>query len=384
MFKRTLHNPIYNKLLIFIGIALFFMSFCVIQSFSSQASALSQIKLPPGFHISDFASNTPNARSLALGDHGTVFVGTLEKGQVYALTPSKDFSHAVKMTIIASDLYMPNGVAFYNGDLYVAENQRILRFPDIENHLDHPPAPQIIYSKLPSNSHHGWRYIKFGPDGYLYITIGAPCNVCLSPQPIFASIARMKPDAGHLEIFAQGVRNSMGLAWDPKTAELWFTDNGRDWLGENSPPDKLNHASVAGLHFGFPYFHAKNLPDPVYGQQKPADLTLTYPAMPLAPHTAALGLVFYTGHMFPAEYQQQIFIAEHGSWNRVRKMGYRITLVKLKNNQVISYQPFATGWSQNEEAWGRPVDLLVLSDGSLLVSDDLAGKVYRISYSQLR
>lgn len=231
---------------------------------------------------------------------------------------------------------------------------------------------------MPTDLDHGWRYIGIGPDHKLYIAIGAPCNACISKLP-YATIYRMNLDGTDFQMYAQGVRNSVGFDWDPVTKKLWFTDNGRDWLGNNIPPDKLNYAPQQGMDFGFPYFWGDNKPDPKFGKMKSAH-NMIKPALKLGPHVAALGMRFYTGNMFPAVFHHQIFIAEHGSWNRSKKIGYRIMLVKMKNHQVMSLKVFASGWLQGQRYWGRPVDVLVLPDGSLLVSDDYVGVVYCIRY----
>ena len=274
---------------------------------------------------------------------------------------------------------MPNGVALRDGALYVGEVSRILRFDNIESSLRTPPAPVVVTESYPSDRHHGWKFIAFGPDGYLYVPVGAPCNTCESQDPVYASITRIRPDGTGREIYASGVRNTVGFDWHPVTKELWFTDNGRDMLGDDVPPDELNRASSKGLHFGYPYCHAGNISDPEFGGRRPCSDFIA-PAKALGPHVAALGMRFYTGSMFPAGYRQQILFAEHGSWNRSMPIGYRVMLAKLKGNEVVGYEPFAEGWLQGRRAWGRPVDVLVMPDGALLVSDDLAGAIYRISY----
>jgi glucose/arabinose dehydrogenase len=275
---------------------------------------------------------------------------------------------------------VPNGVAFHNGDLYVAEINRILRFKNIESHLDNPPIPEVIRDTFPTDKAHGWKFIRFGPDGLLYVPVGAPCNICERDDP-YASITRMAPDGSGFEIFARGIRNSVGFDWHPHNKDLWFTDNGRDWLGDDIPPDELNHAPQAGLHFGFPYCHGGDLLDPEYSETKPCS-EFTAPIQKLGPHVAALGMRFYTGTLFPSPYRNQIFIAQHGSWNRSDKSGYRIMQVTLEGNKATSYNVFAEGWLQGEQAWGRPVDVEVMPDGALLVSDDQAGVVYRIVYEE--
>ncbi len=343
------------------------------------AVQLDKIKLPPGFHIALYAGGLPGARSMALGERGTLFVGTRAEGRVYAVV---DRGGVREVMTVARGLNMPNGVAFRDGSLYVAEVSRILRYDKIEERLKDPPRPVVVYDGYPSKKHHGWKFIRFGPDGRLYVPVGAPCNVCEPGDP-YASITRINPDGTGFEIFARGVRNTVGFDWDPRTRELWFTDNGRDWLGDNLPPDELNHAPRKGMDFGFPYRYGDNVPDPEYGRRG-GKRHFTPPAMDLGPHVASLGMRFYTGGMFPERYRGQIFIAEHGSWNRTAPIGYRVTLVRLKGGKAISYEPFAWGWLQGRRAWGRPVDVQVMPDGALLVSDDRAGVIYRISYSVRR
>ena len=356
---------------------LFSLALCA--ACSSAPLPLEAIKLPPGFSIAVYAAKVPGARSLALGTKGTVFVGSRSEGKVYALVDRNNDQQADEVLTIASGLRSPNGVAFRDGALYVAEISRVLRFDNIEAQLQAPPEPVIVNAAFPDKSHHGWKFIRFGPDGKLYVPVGAPCNVCEEKDPRFASIMRMDPDGGNLEIYARGVRNTVGFDWHPRSGELWFTDNGRDWLGDNSPPDELNRAPGAGLHFGFPYWHGRQTADPEYGVKR-RQQDFVPPEMELGAHVAALGMRFYTGSMFPASYREQIFIAEHGSWNRSIPSGYRITLVRLYANRAVAYETFAAGWLQNGSAWGRPVDLQVMADGSLLVSDDKAGAIYRISY----
>ena len=345
--------------------------FCLL--FPALANALDDIVLPPGFVIEEYA-DVPNARSLALGDAGTLFVSNREGSSVYAVAPDGDRTRTIRLT---RGMNAPNGIAYHDGDLYVAEIDRVTRYADIENRLEEDLEGEVLDIELPSDRHHGWRYIGFGPDGKLYVSIGAPCNVC--DQPGYAEIVRMNADGTDRETFASGIRNSVGFTWHPVTGELWFTDNGRDMLGDDLPPCELNRAPVSGLHFGFPYCHARDVEDPKFGEGKDCS-DYTPPARELGPHVAPLGVKFYTGDMFPEEYREQIFIAEHGSWNRSKKIGYRITLVRLEDGEPVSYDPFASGWLQRESVSGRPVDLVVLEDGSMLVSDDLSGKVYRISY----
>jgi glucose/arabinose dehydrogenase len=281
--------------------------------------------------------------------------------------------------VIARRLNSPNGVAFRDGALYVAEISRILRFDDIEARLGNPPAPAVVSDRFPGDGAHGWKFIAFGPDGWLYVPVGAPCNICEPPTPLHQTITRLRPDGSGLEVFARGVRNSVGFDWHPGTKTLWFTDNGRDWMGDDQPPDELNHAPRSGMNFGFPYCHGRDLPDPEHGR-KHACSEFTPPARELGAHVAALGMRFYTGGMFPPEYRQQIFVAEHGSWNRSTPIGYRVSLIRLDGDRVVKYEVFAEGWLRNGRPWGRPVDVLVMPDGALLVSDDHAGAIYRISH----
>ena len=346
---------------------------------AAQTSALplEKIKLPPGFAISLWAE-APNARALALGKNGTVFVGSMSAGKVYAIT---DRAGVRQVRTLASGLNMPVGVAFHDGALYVSEVSRILRFDNIEASLDQPPKPVVVSDSFPKDRHHGWKFIAFGPDGMLYVPVGAPCNIC-EPDPLrYALISRIKPDGKGYEVYARGVRNSVGFDWHPETKELWFTDNGRDWLGDESPPDELNHAPRKDMHFGYPYCHADDIADPEFGAKHACRDFIT-PAAKLDAHVAPLGMRFYTGSMFPPEYRNQIFVAEHGSWNRSKKIGYRLQLVRIKDNKVVKQEIFASGWQQGESVWGRPVDVLVMPDGALLVSDDHAGAIYRISYKK--
>ena len=337
---------------------------------------LDDIRLPPGFSIEIYAE-VNNARSLALGSQGVDFVSNRGRDSVYAIVPRQGTRNRVLE--IADDLDMPNGVAYFNGDLYVAENSRVLAYRDIDDNLYTPPEPDVLNINLPDKSHHGWRYIGIGPDNKLYISIAAPCNIC--EEDGFARIDRMNPDGSDRETWAKGIRNSVGFTWHPDTGELWFTDNGRDMLGDDSPPGELNVAPEKGLHFGFPYCHGGEVLDPKFGDGKDC-ADYAPPAQKLGAHVAPLGVKFYTGTMFPEKYRGQILIAEHGSWNRSKKVGYKISIVRLEDGQPASYEVFAEGWLQGEQANGRPVDMLVLDDGSLLVSDDTNGLVYRISYKE--
>lgn len=348
------------------------------------ALPLERISLPPGFVIEIWA-RVDNARQMALGatdaGGGVLYVGSRHAGAVHAVRFDGAY-RAGPAIRIAAGLDMPSGLAWRNGALYVAAVSRILRYDDIDRRLEHPPAAAVVTDRLPRDGHHGWKFIAFGPDGKLYVPVGAPCNIC-DPGDPYASILRMNADGSGREVFARGIRNSVGFDWSPTDGALWFTDNGRDMLGDDIPPDELNRAPRAGMHFGYPYCHSGDIPDPEHGGRRACD-EFEPPRQRLGPHVAGLGMRFYTGSMFPEEYRNQIFIAEHGSWNRSRKIGYRIALVRVKDGRARSYESFASGWLQGESAWGRPADLLMLPDGSLLVSDDHAGAIYRIRHRGAR
>jgi glucose/arabinose dehydrogenase len=348
---------------------------------AAQEGRLASIELPDGFTIEHWAS-VPNARSMARSPAGTIYVGNRTGGSVYAVVAGEGGRRVVE---IASGLRMPNGVAFHEGALYVAEVSRVLRYDGNEERLDDPPEPVVVIDDYPSDRHHGWKYIALGPDGWLYVPVGAPCNICDSENPIYASITRVKPDGSGREIYAEGVRNTVGFTWHPETGDLWFTDNGRDNLGNDVPPDELNRATEKGQHFGYPYCHGGDIPDPEFGRGENVCSKYVAPAQNLGPHVAALGVKFYQGEMFPAEYRGDLFIAEHGSWNRDTPIGYRVMRVELDGHRATSYEVFAEGWlpgRDESDVWGRPVDLLFLPDGSMLLSDDTAGAIYRIAYGE--
>jgi glucose/arabinose dehydrogenase len=341
---------------------------------------LKQLHTPDGFTVSIYADNVPNARSLALGDNGVVFVGTGREGKVYAVQDSNNDGVAEQRYVIADNLTMPNGVAYKDGVLYVAEISRIIRFDNIVRQLTHPPKPVAVYDKFPSDTHHGWKYLRFGPDGKLYTAVGAPCNICKPDKDIYASLVRLNADGSDFEIIAHGIRNTVGFDWQPETNALFFTDNGRDYLGDDSPPDELNHWSVKGEHFGYPYCHGGDIQDPEFGADKKCK-DFTPPAWKFKAHIAPLGLRFYQGKQFPAEYKNQLFVAQHGSWNRTEPQGYRVVLVKFNQDKPIAEQDFISGWlTKDGDVLGRPVDILTLPDGSLLISDDKLGVIYKVSY----
>jgi glucose/arabinose dehydrogenase len=350
---------------------------------------LGYLEVPAGFSVDVFAEGVEGARQMALGDDGIIYIGTRrtgENGKLYAVIDSDNDFKADEVTVVASGLRMPNGVAYRDGDLYVAEVSNIWRYDDIDETYNQAPEPELIRDDYPTESSHGWKYIAFGPDDKLYVPVGAPCNVCNheDENPIYASLTRINADGSDREIIAHGIRNTVGFTWHPETQNLWFTDNGRDWMGDDIPACELNEITEEGAHFGFPYLHGNDIWDPEFGttdEIKSRDFTK--PVQELGPHVAPLGLLFYTGDMFPDFYKNQALIAEHGSWNRTEKIGYRITLVTFdENGAATSYQPFIKGWLQGEEEIkGRPVAFLQLPDGSVLISDDHTGTIYRVSYT---
>ncbi|MFL2991197.1 MAG: PQQ-dependent sugar dehydrogenase [Cytophagales bacterium] len=350
---------------------------------------LKKISLPDGFKIDVYASGVENARSMTISPSGTVFVGNRKADNVFALIDSDKDGKVDKKYLITDKLTnMPNGVVFHNGNLYVAEVNKIWLFEDVEKNLQkidavgyYPEEPILISDKFPSDKHHGWKYISIGPDNKLYVPVGAPCNICESKDEIYSTITRMDLDGKNQEIYARGVRNTVGFTWHPETGEMWFTDNGRDMLGDNYPPCELNRVQVPNKHYGYPYCHGGDISDPEFGSKYPCD-NFVKPVQNLGPHVAPLGVKFYDGNMFPDEYKGDIFIAEHGSWNRTKKIGYRISRVKIENNKSLGYEPFIYGWLEKDknDAWGRPVDIVFLEDGSMLISDDYANVIYRVTY----
>jgi glucose/arabinose dehydrogenase len=347
------------------------------------APPLANLKVPPGFHVSIYSDQVPNARAMTLGTGNTVFVGSMREGKVYALTGMDANGHPRHVYVIAKDLELPAGVAFHDGALFVSAVSRILKYPDIEAHLADPPKPVVVTDKLPAKTHHGWRFIAFGPDGKLYVPIGAPCNIC-DPGKDFARIIRMNPDGSDWQTVATGIRNTVGFDWQPGTHTLWFTNNGRDLMGDDVPDDTLDRVDKLGENFGYPYCHAGNVPDPEFGKGHSCS-EFAPPALRLGAHVASLGMRFYTGHLFPSAYHGAIFIAEHGSWNRSRKSGYRVIVVHVgKDGKVTGSRPFLTGFLDGQKTLGRPADVQPLRDGSLLVSDDDNGVIYRITYTPTR
>ncbi|MCY4001692.1 MAG: sorbosone dehydrogenase family protein [Bacteroidetes bacterium] len=355
-------------------------------SWSDDHLPLEQITLPDGFTIEVYADSVPSARQMALSPSGILYVGAIAQGTVHAVVDRDGDMKADELHLIDEDLELPSGLAYHDGSLYVAAVSRIYRYDDIDNQLDNPTAPVVVVDDLPTERHHGWKFIAFGPDGKLYVPVGAPCNVCEEPDP-FATVLRMNADGSEREVYARGIRNSVGFDWHPMTGELWITDNGSDNISpdpaitDNLPSCELNHAPEPGMHFGYPYYHQGDTPDPEFGEGRTAD-EFTPPVLLLGPHVAPLGIDFYTGSMFPDQYVNHAFIAEHGSWNRREKIGYRVKLVHFDDaGMAVDQEVFAEGWLQGQDHWGRPVDIETLPDGSILVSDDYANTIYRITYS---
>ena len=341
---------------------------------------VAQLKVPRGFHIEVFASGIADARSLRVGDKGTVFVGNRVHDKVWAIY-DKDGRRTQKP--IATGLYRPNGLAFSDGTLYIAELSKISKIERVEDNLDEPAAPTPIYEDLPKDEANGWKFIGIGPDNKLYVPVGMPCNDCI-PDDAHGVIRRMNLDGSGVEVVARGVRNTVGFDWNPATRELYFTDNGRDWLSEDLPHDELNRVTKSGQHFGAPYCYQGSIPDPEFGWGRSCS-EFVPPVALMGPHAAPLGMRFYNGTMFPAEYRGAIFVARHGSWNRTEKLGGDIVVVKLnRDGSVKSVDPFITGFIVDNKYIGRPVDVQPMKDGSLLVSDDYAGAVYRVTYGVAR
>lgn len=345
---------------------------------SADKLPIAKLKVPPGFKVEVFASGVPNARSIRVGDKGTIFVGARSIDKVHAIV-ERDGRRQIK--VIASGLHRPNGLAFQHGSLYVAELSKIWRYDGIEDTLDSPPKPTLISDQFPTDEPHGWKFIAIGPDGKLYVPVGAPGNINNPDPEKYAHIRRMNLDGSGMEVLAKGVRNTVGFDWHPVSKELYFTDNGRDWVSEDLPEDELNRVTETGKkHFGYPFCHQGNFRDPEYGWGHSCE-EYEPPLALLGPHTAALGMRFYTGDAFPAEYKNAILIARHGAWNRTQKSGGDVIVAKLNpDGTVKSVEPFLTGFVENDRYLGRPVDVQVMKDGSALVSDDFNGAIYRVSY----
>ena len=347
---------------------------------------VAKIKLPAGFRAEVWSSGHPGARTMVRGDKGTIFMGTRLIGRVYAITDDMGKRH---VRTVAQGLTQPNGLAYRNGALYVLAINRVLRYDNIEDKLDNPGTPVDLTAAfgLPPEVHHNWKYAAFGPDGKLYIQVGANCNICELNPGIHAQIRRYNPDGTGMEIVARGVRNTVGFDWHPVTKELWFTDNGRDWAGDEGPDDELNRIAKGreGANYGFPYCHANGIPDRDVKMPTPC-AGVVMPAALLGPHAGALGIKFYTGKMFPPSYQNVAFIARRGSWNREKKFGYDVVMARVRANGTAEIRPFMTGLLDTKENTfaGRPTYVLQMPDGALLVSDEQNGATYRISYGKQR
>src|SRR5205809_6478490 len=338
---------------------------------------IDKLKAPKGVTIEVYASGVDNARTLRLGDKGTVFVSSRLKDKIHAIV-DKGGTREVK--VVASGLYRPNGIVLHTGTLYIAELSQISKIDNIEDKLDNPPKPTVIFSDLPKDEAHGWKYLTIGPDEKLYFQVGAPCNICMPPER-HAKIYRLNVDGSELEVVASGIRQIVGMDWHPVLKQLYRTESSRDWLSEDIPEDKLNRLTQPGKdNFGFPYCHQGNIADQEFGWGRSCD-EFTKPITLLGPHSAPLGMRFYTGNMFPSEYRNAIFVARHGSWNRSKKFGGDIAVVSLNEDGTVkSVDPFITGFIENNSYLGRPADVLVLKDGSMLISDDFNGSVYRVTY----
>ena len=357
-----------------------FLLSCMGASIGVSVSADSRLTVPAGFTITRLPFDVPNARQMALTEQGLLLVGTRRHGTVWAI-PDALSDKPGPVVAVLSDLSMPSGLAVADGDLYIGAKNEVIRVRDIDTSYPQA-APEYVTRSLPDKRHHGWKYLGFGPDGRLYLPVGAPCNICLSDDPRFATMLRMDPKSGETEIFAHGIRNSVGFDWHPQTGELWFTDNGRDMMGDDVPAEELNVAPRPGLHFGYPFLHAADVRDPEFGEHAAAQgLSFTPPAVEIQAHSAAIGMTFYAHDAFPARYTNAIFIAEHGSWNRSSKVGYQISVVTEEEDGALAYEPFVTGWLEDQDAWGRPSDVLVTPDGSLLIADDTANAIYQVRYS---
>ncbi len=342
-------------------------------------SLVERLTVPPGFAISLYSDKVPNARAMSVGAHGTVFVGSMGEGKVYALSEGSQSGRAERVRVIASGLDHPAGVAFHDGDLYISAVSRILVLRDIEQRLDDPPAPEVITDRLPKDAHHGWKFIAFGPDGRLYVPIGAPCNIC-DPGEDYAKLISMRADGSDWRDEARGIRNTVGFAWQPGSNALWFTDNGRDLMGDDLPADELNRIDHAGQNFGFPWCHQGDTLDPEFGKgHSCADYTP--PVLKLGAHVAALGMRFYTGQQFPSKYRNAILIAEHGSWNRSTKSGYNVSVARFDGEKLLPAEILVSGFLAGQKTLGRPADVQVMADGAVLISDDDAGAIYRLSYA---
>jgi len=340
---------------------------------------LDKLTVAPGFEVSLFADDVENARQIAVSKKGIVYAGSRKAGNVYALIDHNSDGVADKKMVIAEGLNMPSGLAIKDGDLYVGEVHRIIRFKNVDTQLKDPKF-DVVYNALPSDRHHGWKFLRFAPTGELIIPVGVPCNICAEDER-YGRIFALDVETKQIKTIAQGVRNSVGFDFHPSTQALWFSDNGRDMMGDYIPPDEINRVSKENEHFGFPYVHAGAIVDPEFGKGKNIS-DYSPPALALGAHVAPLGIHFYTGKQFPGSYKEQLFVAEHGSWNRTKKSGYKVAVANVEQGRITKYTPFITGFMHNETTFGRPVAFAQLNDGSLLISDDYANVIYRVSYKK--
>ena len=333
---------------------------------------------PSDFKLTVLTDEVPTARQMAESENGVLFVGSFGAGKVYAVKPSDKEGDSPSVHVVIEKLKMPTGIAIHQGDLYIAALNRILRIDDIADTYGDSPTPVLVTDDLPNNRHHGWKYLSFGPDGHLYFNVGAPCNICKREEEIFASIARLELNTGNTEVYAHGVRNSVGFAWHPTTQEMWFSDNGGDMMGDDIPAEEINVVTEAGQHFGYPHVHQGDLLDRRFGEGHSID-DYVAPVVKIQAHSAAIGIDFYTGSSFPEKYKNALFIAEHGSWNRSSKVGYRVSVVHFESGDP-QYEPFIDIWLNGENVFGRPADVMSTRSGDLLISDDHGGRIYKVTY----
>ncbi|MFA3791790.1 sorbosone dehydrogenase family protein [Aliiglaciecola sp. SL4] len=369
-------------------LGVFTLLFTVLYSNLGHTLPLEKLILPDGFKIEVYAEDVTNARQMAMGQSGIIYVGSRGEGKVHAVVDTDKDGKADKVVVVAENLTMPTGIAYKDGDLYVAAVSEVLKFENIDDVYANSPKAEVVISGLPTETHHGWKYIDFGPDGWLYVPVGAPCNICQTvgddkfDDPRFASILKFDLVTGEMKWVAKGVRNTVGFDWQPDSKELWFSDNGRDWMGDDIPPCEINRVTADNQHFGYPYIHGGDIIDPEFGSGKNPD-DYTKPELKLGAHVAPLGVHFYQGKHFPATYNKSLFVAEHGSWNRSEKSGYRVMRANFDGAEIGSYETFIEGFLNSDDTvWGRPVAFLTLPDGSMLISDDFANVIYKVTYQK--
>ena len=336
------------------------------------------LAIPEDFQMKVLTDEVPSARQMAEAENGILFVGSLGAGKVYAVEPAKAEGDKPNVVVVVDGLRMPSGIALHKGDLYIAALNQILRIDNAAETYVEKPQPHIVADDLPRDRHHGWKYLAVGPDDHLYFNVGAPCNICKRDEEIYASIVRMNPENGERSVYAHGIRNSVGLKWHPEDGQLWFSDNGGDMMGDDIPAEEINVATEPGQHFGYPHVHQGDILDRRFGSGYEID-QFEPPVVKIQAHAAAIGVDFYTGSKFPEKYTNALFIAEHGSWNRSKKVGYRVSVVHFETGEP-NYEPFIDVWLENERVSGRPADVLSTQDGSLLISDDYRGRIYKVTY----